>query len=60
MSPFQAKNSDRSTGRSGGVVDAPGKRHRRPPPNGHGVKHSDETIAKSRGAARVRKSGNRE
>ena len=60
MSPVRTTNPNRSNGRSGGVVDAPGKKHRRPPPAAHGVKHSDETIAKGRGAARIRKSGNRE
>ena len=33
-------------GRSGGVVDAPGKRHRKPIPNPVGVKASDTRIAK--------------
>ena len=33
-------------GGSGGVVDAPGKKHRAPAPTAHGVKHSDERIAK--------------
>jgi hypothetical protein len=42
------------------LVDAPGKRHRKPATTAHGVKHSDETIAKARSAARVRKSGTRE
>ncbi len=31
-------------------VDAPGKRHRKPVPSGHGVQHSDERIAKVKGA----------
>jgi hypothetical protein len=33
-------------GRSGGKVDAPGKKHRKPPANTRGVKHSDEMVAK--------------
>jgi hypothetical protein len=37
---------DRGKGRSGGVVDAPGKRHRKPAPRARGVKHSDDRIAK--------------
>jgi hypothetical protein len=33
-------------GRSGGRVDAPGKKHRKAPARRRGVKHSDQTIAK--------------
>lgn len=36
--------------RSGGVVDGPGKRHRKPAPSTPGIKHSDERIAKLRAA----------
>ena len=43
-----------SRGRSGGVVDAPGKKHRAPRPTLHGAKHSDERIAKLRTANEVR------
>jgi len=43
-----------SRGRSGGVVDAPGKKHRPPMPTLHGAKHSDERIAKLRTANEVR------
>ena len=32
--------------RSRGLVDAPKKRHRKPPPSARGVKHSDDRIAK--------------
>jgi hypothetical protein len=39
-----------SPSRSGGRVDAPGKKHRTPPASGRGVPHSDETIAKIKGA----------
>lgn len=41
------------------LVDAPGKRHRKPAPSAHGVKHSDERIAKLRlaKANRQRRSG---
>ena len=31
-----------------GPVDAPGKKHRQPPPSVRGAKHSDERVAKSR------------
>ena len=41
--------------RSGGKVDAPGKKHRTPVPPVHGVKHSDERIAKLRLANEVRR-----
>jgi len=41
--------------RSGGKVDAPGKKHRAPMPPVHGVKHSDERIAKLRLANEVRR-----
>lgn len=37
-------------GRSGGVVDAPGKRHREPPPSVRGARHSVEHVAKARTA----------
>jgi hypothetical protein len=43
----------KASGRSGGVVDAPGKKHRGPMPSVRGVKHSDQRIAK----ARLRKTG---
>jgi hypothetical protein len=45
------------TGRSGGKVDAPGKRHRKPPPSARGTKHSDEMIPKMRAAQIMRRSG---
>ena len=41
-------------GRSGGVVDAPGKKHRKAPALHHGIAHSDERIAKAI-AARARR-----
>ena len=44
----KAKPAVKARGRSGGVVDAPGKKHRGPLPSTPGVKHSDERIAKSR------------
>jgi hypothetical protein len=46
--PSQAAPTRKTRGRSGGVVDAPGKKHRGPMPSIRGVKHSDERIAKSR------------
>ena len=43
----RAKAAD-PNGRSGGTVDAPGKRHRKPAPSVKGAKHSDTRIAKMR------------
>jgi hypothetical protein len=40
-------------GRSGDKVDAPGKKHRKAPELFHGVKHSDEKIAKALAARRM-------
>ena len=53
-------NARKSSGRKGaarsrGPVDAPGKRHRKPAPTAHGVKKSDERIAKLRTAAANRR-----
>ena len=42
-------------GRSGGAVDAPGKKHRTRPPSARGAKHSDERIAKIAGAKTMRR-----
>lgn len=41
--------------RSRGVVDAPGKKHRRPPPSVKGAKHSDQRIARANAAAAARR-----
>jgi len=41
-------------GRSGGEVDAPGKKHRKPPASVRGAKHSDETISKATRARTIR------
>ena len=43
-----------AAGRSGGKVDAPGKKHRKPPASVRGAKHSDETISKLKTARTVR------
>ena len=54
----RARGSGKKTSgpaRSGGKVDAPGKKHRTPVPPVHGVKHSDERIAKLRLANEVRR-----
>jgi hypothetical protein len=47
-----------SPGRSGGTVDAPGKTHRKPTASARGAKHSDQTVAKIKGAQTMRH-GNR-
>jgi hypothetical protein len=47
----------RAKGRSGGIVDAPRKRHRTPPPSRSGVKHSDQRIAKTKAASTNRQRG---
>lgn len=44
--------------RSGGTVDAPGKSHRKRTVSARGVKHSDQTISKIKGAKTMRR-GNR-
>ena len=52
----RAKAAGRARGRSGGMVDAPGKRHRKPPPTERGVPHSSELgIAKARVAEDIRR-----
>jgi hypothetical protein len=52
-----ARRPSAETGRSGGKVDAPGKRHRKPPPSARGTKHSDEMIPKMRASQMMRRSG---
>jgi hypothetical protein len=47
--------NDRTTGRSGGKVDAPGKTHRKAPAPTPGVKHSDLMIPKVTAAQKMRK-----
>jgi len=44
-----------SRGRSGGKVDAPGKAHRKAPPRTRSVKHSDQTISKTKAARQTRR-----
>ena len=45
----------KSSGRSGGTVDAPGKQHRKPGASSRGAKHSDQTIPKARAAKTMRR-----
>jgi hypothetical protein len=48
-----------SRGRSGDMVDAPGKKHRKPMPSTHGTKHSDTRIAKMKVSNEARRPGGR-
>jgi hypothetical protein len=60
--PTRARAADatqRSRGRSGGVVDAPGKRHRKAMPSTPGTKHSDTRIAKMKVVNESRRRGGR-
>jgi len=45
----------RSASRSGGTVDAPRKAHRKRAPTARGTKHSDQTVAKIKGAKTMRR-----
>lgn len=54
-----AKSKAAPAGRSGGKVDAPGKKHRGAPPATPGIKHSDLMIPKVTAAQKMRKGGNR-
>lgn len=47
-------------GRSGGKVDAPGKKHRDAPPAVHGVKHSDQKISKAIAARQMKRGPQRQ
>jgi hypothetical protein len=49
-----AKATTATRGRSGGKVDAPGKKHRKPTSPTHGVKHSNEMIPKVNAARQMR------
>ena len=60
--PARAKAADatqRSRGRSGGVVDAPGKKHRKAMPSTPGTKHSDTRVAKMKVVNESRRRGGR-
>jgi hypothetical protein len=54
-----ADATQRSQGRSGGIVDAPGKKHRKAPPSAPGTKHSDTRIAKMKVVNESRRRGGR-
>jgi len=44
-----------TAGRSGGKVDAPGKKHRKAAPRTRSVKHSDQMISKGNAARQMRR-----
>ena len=48
------KPTGSTAGRSGGKVDAPGKKHRKPAPRTRSVKHSNEMIPKGNAARQMR------
>jgi len=48
-----------ASGRSGGKVDAPGKKHRQSPPRTRSVKHSDQMIAKGNASRQMRRGPNK-
>ena len=48
------KPTTTASGRSGGKVDAPGKKHRKPAPRTRSVKHSNEMISKGNAARQMR------
>jgi hypothetical protein len=52
------KPAVRTAGRSGGKVDAPGKKHRKPAPRSR-VKHSNQMIAKGEASRRMRRGPNK-
>ena len=55
----QKKPAGVAKGRSGGVVDAPGKKHRKPPPTDPGVTIADSQAAKMRMAKTMVKTNRR-
>ncbi|HEV2983624.1 MAG TPA: hypothetical protein VGX46_04510 [Vicinamibacterales bacterium] len=55
----KAADAGRNKGRSGGFVDAPGKKHRKPMPSTPGAKHSDTRIAKVKVVNESRRRGGR-
>ena len=55
LAPRRGTSSPRILARSGGTVDAPGKKHRKHVHGTGGVKHSDQTISKIAGAKTMRR-----
>jgi hypothetical protein len=58
MAAGKAQTKTTRTTRSGGAADAPGKAHRPPAASARGVKHSNQIVAKIKGAQTMRR-GNR-
>ena len=48
-----------TAGRSGGKVDAPGKKHRKAAPRTRSVKHSDQMISKGNASRQMRRGPNK-
>jgi hypothetical protein len=59
QAPKKSAGASISRGRSGSVVDAPGKKHRKPMPSTPGIKHSDTRVAKMKVANESRRRGGR-
>ena len=57
--PAAAARPGRTGGRSGGVVDAPGKKHRKPMPSDPGATRADSQAAKMRTAMTMVKTNRR-
>jgi hypothetical protein len=57
--PTTAPAQEEKTGRSGGIVDAPGKKHRKPLPRDPGANRADSQAAKMRTAAPMAKTSRR-
>jgi hypothetical protein len=58
MAAGKAQTKTARTNRSGGTVDAPGKAHRPQAASARGAKHSNQIVAKIKGAQTMRR-GNR-
>jgi len=54
-----ARTTKAAGGRSGGKVDAPGKKHRQPAPRTTSVKHSDLMISKGNASRQMRRGPNK-
>ena len=57
--PTGGSGPGRSRGRSGGIVDAPGKKHRPPMPSDPGANRADSQAAKVRAAKTMIKTSRR-
>jgi hypothetical protein len=57
--PAASTRTTKAAGRSGGKVDAPGKKHRQPAPRTRSVKHSDLMISKGNASRQMRRGPNK-